>query len=345
MKAAILSSPGQLVVADMDPPPCPETGVVVAVDTCGICSADVKMVSQGHRALEYPRILGHEIAGRVMARRNCDIPVGARVQVAPGLGCGHCRYCRLGMEHRCPAVEILGFSRDGGFAQYIAVPLGGPVTGALVPLPDDLSFAAASLAEPVACAINAQQRLDIGPGDTVWIVGAGPLGLIHTLLARHRGASRIIVTEPSAHRRNKAASLGADRIFDSRDPGVTRAVRQATGGNGVDALIFACSGVTIDERFIGVMARGGRIAIFSGVAPSCRNVPWDLNAVHYLELTVSGAYGCSARHCRQAVDLLARNVFPVDALVTHRTGIDGIQTALTHSNAPDALKTLVEVTH
>jgi len=140
MKAAILNQPGKLEIREVRTPDCLSGGVLVKVKACGICSSDAKMVTSGHRALNYPRILGHEIAGIISESRNRQFKPGDRVQVAPGLRCGECLACRRGLDNQCEHREILGFSYDGGFAQYISIPLSGPIIGALTLLPKNVSF-------------------------------------------------------------------------------------------------------------------------------------------------------------------------------------------------------------
>ena len=161
MKAAVLKKPGILrliEIADLD---CSKGGVRIKVMACGICSSDVKMVTGGHRALIYPRIPGHEISGIIDQSRTKHFREGDRVQVAPGLRCTTCFQCQKGADNQCKYREILGFTRDGGFAEYMTVPVTGPIIGSLTHLPKNISYAAATLAEPLACCINAQEKIRI----------------------------------------------------------------------------------------------------------------------------------------------------------------------------------------
>lgn len=123
MKAAILKQPGKLEIKDIPTPDCPAGGVRIKIKACGICSADVKMVTQGHRALNYPRIPGHEIAGVIEQSRTNKFKEGNRIKIAQGLRCGMCSYCLKGMDNLCPNRQILGFTYNGGFAEYFATPL------------------------------------------------------------------------------------------------------------------------------------------------------------------------------------------------------------------------------
>jgi L-iditol 2-dehydrogenase len=137
MKAAVLERPGRLVTKERADPACPPGGIVVKILTSHVCSTDLHMWEKGHPALRYPRILGHEIAGVVAEVSNevKSFELGDPVQVYPGIGCGTCEYCRRGSENLCPSIRILGFSLDGGFAQYLALPKSGVENGCLNPIP------------------------------------------------------------------------------------------------------------------------------------------------------------------------------------------------------------------
>jgi len=125
MKAAVLKKPGDFFVTDIAEPVCPPGGLIIKVKAAAICSADIKMILKGHKAPEYPRIPGHEISGIVVESRNPKVREGENVQVAPSIVCGKCRWCLAGLENHCENIKILGFSMDGGFSEYIVIPLQG----------------------------------------------------------------------------------------------------------------------------------------------------------------------------------------------------------------------------
>jgi L-iditol 2-dehydrogenase len=309
--------------------------VVVRVQACGVCRSDLKMAAEGHRALVYPRVPGHEAAGTVAASRSPAFKIGDRVTVAPGLRCGRCPHCRRGADQRCESRDIIGFSLDGGFAEYLAVPLQGEPRGALVPLPECLEFAGAALAEPLACCLNAQSRVSLGAGDRVLVVGAGILGLLHLVLARRSGAASIWVVEPRAGRRDLALALGADLAFD---PSALRDLPRSSR----DVLIMAAGPVALAGPLAAGLARGGRICLFSGPGPGSAGLP-DAAAIHYQELLVSGSYGCAQGHIRRAVGLLAEGRVPIDRLVTGRIRLADLPAYLTAGPGPADLKTVVEI--
>lgn len=343
MKAAILVKPGQLEIRKIPVPACPAGGVLVKIMACGICSADLKMISKGHRTLVYPRILGHEIAGIVAKSRSALFKEGDRVQVAPGLRCGRCIQCRRKSDNQCEQRQILGFNKDGGFADYLSIPIEGPLAGRLNLLPDKLSFSNAVLAEPLACCINAQDKIALQQEDTVLIIGAGPLGLLHTALACLQNVKNVWVAEIDAYRRTVAHSLGADRVFDPAEENLFQALKDATASKRVDVIIFATSEVGLDEKFIKLLSPGGRVSFFSGTLPLYSKLQLDSNLIHYHELVLTGAYGCTADQNRRAVDLIASKNIPVQELISQRVVLDNIMQGLESTKSKKGLKSIVEV--
>ena len=195
MKAAVLKSPGILQLEDLPRPECPPGGALLKIEACAVCGTDVKMLQQGHRDLAYPRVLGHEIAGRIVEiDQDCGLKEGDLCQVWPGIACGSCGPCLRGADNRCRSMKIMGFNCDGGFAEYMALPAQSLIRGANL-LPENFDPALASLAEPLACCINGQELTRVSEGDVVLIYGAGPIGALHALLAELRGAALVIVAE------------------------------------------------------------------------------------------------------------------------------------------------------
>ncbi len=343
MKAVLLFEAGRLEVRNVSIPECPIGGVLVKVKACGICSADAKMAANGHRALVYPRIPGHEIAGVVVESRTDCCRVNDHVQVAPGMRCGTCRTCMTGRDNLCGKREIFGFTIDGGFSEYVAVPLEGSVVGAVQSIPDHLSFAEASLAEPLACCINAQDKMAVQRGDTVLVLGGGPLGLLHCISARYNGADAVWVSEVNPNRRNVADAFGASSAFDPAANDIDRAVAEATKDNGMDVIILACSDIVPDEKLLSLLAPGGRVSVFSGVSPLLSPPRMDIGRVHYNEISITGAYGCTADQNKRAMEIIASGNFPFKDLITHRTTIDAIQLGIDYTQSKSGLKSIMEV--
>jgi len=345
MLAAVLAAPGRLELREMPPPDCPPGGALVRVRSCSVCGTDVKMLERGHRDLSYPRVLGHEIAGSIdqVDDPESDLWPGDPVQVWPGLACGVCRPCRRGQDNQCQRMAILGFNRDGGFAELVALPRESLQRG-LCRLRKGADLSLASLAEPLACCINGQELVSVGPQDRVLVLGGGPIGCLHALLARWRGAEKVVLAEKLPGRiriiEGRGESL-ADVVIDSSVQSIQDVVTEETGGQGVDVILPATPEIDVDCQMLRWLAPRGRISLFSGPRPgSCQKV-MDVRNMHYRELTLVGAYGSSSRQNLEAVNMISCGEIDVSWLITRRTSLEGIREALEHASARTGMKALI----
>lgn len=343
MKAVLLQQSGKPEITTVADPICPPGGVVVKITACGICSADAKMAAKGHPALVYPRIPGHEIAGKVMESRSARFRVGDRVQVAPGMRCGRCEACTAGADNQCPDREIFGFTVDGGFAEHIAVPLDGPVRGAVWSIPENVPDAEATLAEPLACCLNAQEKAGVARTGRMLIIGGGPLGMLHAIMGKHRGIRQVWVSDPLPHRREAALCNGADHVVDPEREPLGERIMEQTKGRGVDAVMLSTAAVPLDDTLLGLLAPGGCVSLFSGIAPEHAGIRLDMNRIHYREIRMAGAYGCTADQNRRALEIIASCSHPLGELITHRTTLTHIESGLAHTRARAGMKSIVEV--
>ena len=329
MKAMLLEDAVKLKFDDIRMPPCPEGGAVVRVEACGICRTDVKCYFQGQRDLKMPRILGHEMAGVVLEIDAMvqNLEPGSHVQVYPGLSCGDCDYCRQGNNNMCDNLQIMGFNYDGGFSGYLTVPAAGVAAGVLHPIPAGLSFSEASMTEPLACCINMLEILEIKAGEHILIYGAGRFGLLTAMLARLSAPGRVIILEPNETRRIYAHRHGFKQTYDPRPSRLPEILHDLTGGRGVD-LAVTCN--PLEESFnsaIATLRKRGRLGFFSGlVGTGLTNL--NLNLIHYKELTVKGAYGCSIRHNQAALDLLGSKTIEVQDLITREIALADLKDGL-----------------
>ena len=337
MKAALLESPGQLVITQVPDPEPPAKGLVVKVEACSICATDIKMFRHGHRDLIYPRILGHEVAGVVVETGTGDIPFknGERVQIAPGITCNTCPACQQGASNQCDHIGILGFTHHGGFAQYLVVPAESVACGAVNVIPSGLSFVEATFAEPLACCLNGQERVRLDSKDTVLILGAGPMGCLHTMLARAKGVRQILLAERSLKRIMIAIAAEPSRLINVSKENLKEVVKEETQGRGVDVIMLACPNSAIEYPILELLAPRGRVCFFSGLPPEKSRLHFDANFIHYHEITLVGAYGCTADQNREALELMASGQINVNWLVTKRISLEtlheGIDCLMGHS--------------
>lgn len=319
MLAAMFYAPMDLRLENR-PVPRPGPGeVVVQVAVATTCGTDVKTFRRGHPLLfrETPAGFGHEAAG-VISSVGAGVAQwreGDRVVVANSAPCLSCFYCRRRRFTLCENLLLL----NGAFAEYLLVPE-RIVRLNLHHVPQETSFVAAALTEPLACAVHGIDACAIEPGDTVVIVGSGPLGLLLTAAARLRGA-RVIVTGHGAERLALARSFGADTIINTAgmltEVQCDAVVEKTEGRRGADIVIEAI-GTPETWEMAARMARPGGLVNFFGGCPASTSVALPTYPVHYGELTMKGVFHHTPAYFAQALDLIVRRQIDVEALVTAR---------------------------
>lgn len=336
MLAATLHKAGEIKVSQRAKAQCPKGGLLIEVAACGICASDVKMWRMGHKELTLPRILGHEVVGRII-RSNAGVqatPVGELVQISPGDPCGRCPACISGHENRCPHIGVLGFSMDGGFAQYMAVPSGAVLSGGVTPVPDSMDPAVATLAEPLACGINALQAARFEPSQKVAVFGAGPVGRLAMLAAAHGWAGKVIGIETNPSRLNGL-------LYPGLDAGHGFSLEEAMEilGGPADVAIPATPSPEALDWAIQLLRPGGSLVLFSGLRQA-HSI--DLNTIHYKELTLRGAFGCTAAQNRRALDILDQNRHYAQSLISHTLPLDSIIPGLEAAENKNTFKVVIE---
>jgi L-iditol 2-dehydrogenase len=345
MKAALLEGIKTMKITEVGTPRCRRGEVLIKVGACGLCRTDMKAYNQGQRDLHLPRILGHEITGTVagVGVGAAHVKTGDRVQVAPGLPCGCCFYCLGGLHQMCDSVQIMGFHYDGGFAEYVLVPANGVNHGTLNKIPDHLSFQEAALTEPLACSVNMQETARIGLGDVVVVFGAGPLGILNARLARARGASSVVLVEVNEERLASAANRDFDYCINALAASPVSKIMEMTGGRGADVVIPCCPSPQAISDGLAMLAKRGRLGFFSGLLQESKTPAPDLNMIHYKELSVYGAYGCSAQHNRTALALLASGAVKVKDMITRTIELDELLSGLEMVAAMKEIKIVMTI--
>ena len=185
MKAAVyMGGPDNIQIQDVPEPSIAEGEALIRIEACNICGVDLRTFNNGDKKITPPRILGHELSGSVVELKSnsVDLKVGDRVTMYVVIPCGVCSFCRKGRTNLCDNRTTMGYDHDGGFAEYMLVPRPALENKQLIRLPGHISFEAAALAEPLGTVINSHGHLNIGIKDTVVIIGAGPIGLLHSLI-------------------------------------------------------------------------------------------------------------------------------------------------------------------
>ncbi|WP_433412517.1 zinc-dependent dehydrogenase [Microtetraspora malaysiensis] len=345
MKVARFHAPGDIRIEDVAEPVAGAGEVKIRVRNCSTCGTDVKIYKHGHHHIRPPRVMGHEIAGEIVGVGEgvTGWEPGDRVQVIAAIPCGQCEECRRGHMTVCPNQESMGYHYDGGFAQYMVVPAKVLAVGGLNRIPDELGFAEASVAEPLACVLNGQELARVGEGDDVVVMGAGPIGCLHVRLARSRGAGRVFLADLNADRLAMAAALvRPDATICAGDTDVVDEVLKLTGGRGADVVITAAASGAAQQQALQMTARQGRVSFFGGLPKDDPIIQVDSNLVHYRELTIVGANGSSPAHNARALQLIAEGAVPVSDLITHRLPLAEVLDAIDIVSRGAAIKVTIE---
>jgi L-iditol 2-dehydrogenase len=322
MKAAVYYGPEDIRYQDV---PYPEFGpreLVIKVLSANICGTDLRIYHGGHR--HYPegtiRIPGHEVVGEIVAlgEEVEKYQIGDRVFIAPNMGDGDSRETISGNNNLDPNFRAIGINIDGAFAEYMKVPEDAIRQGNVMPVSEEEDPAVAALIEPLACVLRGQNAINTKSGDIVLVMGAGPIGMLHVLLAKVRGAAKVLVSEPVQSRREQALELGADLVVDPINEDLNAVVKSVSGGRGADVVIVAAPSKPAQESALEIAAVGGRINLFGGLPKDDPTIRFDSNLVHYKELVVTGTTACSTLDCLQAADLVNAGIMDLEPLVTKR---------------------------
>ena len=331
MRACVFNGPGDLAVVDL---PAPEPGpgqVLLRTGTTGLCHSDVR-VYKGEKYARAGVIPGHEISG-VIAAVGDGVPgleSGQPVALCPIIACGACEFCRVGKRNRCPQRVTLGYDENGGLAEYVLIPAPIVRLGHVFPLPAGLALDQASLLEPTACVLNSLELLGVGAGTTLLLIGAGPMGLLHLVLARRLGAV-VIASEPEEGRRAWARKLGAIETIDPTSRDLAAKVKDLTDGNGADVAVVTAGIAPAAASALAAVRRQGYIGLFAGFPPQTI-VNLDPNVIHYNELVLTGSQNATIDQYRRTLELLP-TLPDLRQIVTHSFAIE---------DAPRAYETRLE---
>jgi (R,R)-butanediol dehydrogenase/meso-butanediol dehydrogenase/diacetyl reductase len=350
VRALRFHAAGDLRIEEVAEPPAPGAGeVLIRVASCGICGTDLHEYIAGPivtpvephplTGAQNPQILGHEFAGDVVAVGPgvTRVAPGARVAVMPLAYCGHCAYCRRGLQHLCATMACVGLSHPwGGMAELATV-----AEYQIVPLPEGVTHRQGALIEPTAVAAYGVERAGVGPGDRVLITGAGPIGALAALCARSAGASVVYVSEPNAARRARAEALGVATVLDPTSVDVPELLREESEGLGVDVAI-ECSGhpggfttAVHSLRRRGTLAQTG---LFVGEA-TVEPMLWALN-----DLTIVGTWCYWVYGFDRVAAQIAAGDLPVERVVTSSVTLDEVPDAFARlaGGTADEIKVLID---
>ncbi len=326
MKALIAHRPKDVSIGDWEDPSPGEHDAVVAVASCGVCGTD-RHIADGTYPAKYPNVLGHEIAGTVVSvGRGVDrVNEGDRVAVDPNIADHECTPCRRGDVHLCENLSAIGVTRAGGMAPQVLVP-----QSQLYRIPNSLALDEAAFAEPLSCVVHGLERVKVQSGGTVAILGAGSIGLLAAQAVREIGAASVVMSEPSAVRRDLAESLGADEVY-------TPEMMEHDSHSEEYDLVLECSGNPEALLTAVRLARRGADILLFGVSPQGVKVAIEPYELYRKELRLV-ASNINPFTMEKAVALLAAGTVKVQGIVSHPVGLADLPKLLLGKPAPDEIK-------
>jgi L-iditol 2-dehydrogenase len=313
MKGFMLAAPGRLEWQDLaisSPGPGELLLQVRAALTCG---TDLKTYHRGHPKIPLPAPFGHEFSGVVLATgKGTRFAPGDAVMAVHSAPCLDCFYCRCGQQNLCE--QLMATKVLGAFAEQILLP--APIVACNVHIkPAHLSFAEGAFLEPLACVVHGASVQPMRPGEVLLILGAGPIGLLHLLLAKARGVGQVIVAGRRENRLAMARQLGADQVIDVNRADLLAKVAAATHGRGADQVIECTGHPQAWEISPQLVRKGGRILLYGG-CPGGTRVQFDAGRLHYDEITLQGAFHFTPQAVRQAYELLASGTICAAPLIS-----------------------------
>jgi len=321
MKAVVVRAPMEFEVEDVPEPEVPQESLVLNVKACGLCGSDLRTLRSGHRKVTFPWIIGHELCGEVAevgTEYQGKWQKGDLLAVGPLAYCGSCDFCLNGQYELCVNYREIAQFWPGSFAEQVAIPEECIRMGTIEKVPPGLDPAFAAIAEPISSCINAQEKGQVGLGDTVLIIGTGPIGCIQISLARARGADKIFVADIVADRLKLAEAFEPDGCIDASQTDLVEEVARLTGGKGADVIVTATPAPIAQVQAVEMARKGGRILLFGGLPKGDSKPGVDMNIVHYNALHLIGTTIFAPRHYRLALKLITSGRIPVHKLISHR---------------------------
>lgn len=324
MKAAVYHGPKDLRVEEIDVRELKENEVLIQVKYCGVCGTDVHIFhgDGGAFAVTAPLVPGHEFSGIVakVGAKVTQVKVGDRVSGDPNDMCGECYFCKNGKQHFCTNNIGYGTTVDGGFAEYIIMR-----EKQVYKFSEDLSFIEAAMAEPIACCLNGIDLCNIKPGATVLVIGGGPIGMIMMQLAKYSGASKLILSEPVAEKRELALKLGATKVIDPFNENIQEVLDNYC--QNVDVVIECAGNIKTQEQAVQLAGKTCTVMLFGLAAPD-ESFPLKPDDVFKKELKITSSF-INPYTFERAISVLESKIIDLESLITDIVPVDNITDVFT----------------
>lgn len=343
MLAAILEDLNKMTLKEIPIPEIDEDSALLRVEAVSVCGSDIRIFRHGNPRVVPPAIIGHETSGVVVkvGKNVTRVKEGDRVAVGADVPCGQCWWCRNGYGNNCTINYAVGYQIPGAFTQYMKLPRllleEGPVTS----FSEKIDFDTASLAEPLACAINGLELVNMSIGKTLVIMGLGPIGCMMIDLARAMGAVKVIAVQRSRKRLEIARAYNADVYICTEDEDVVQRCLEETAGEGPNIVVTTSGSVEAHEQAIEMVGHRGYVNLFGGLPKGTRPMSVPSNTIHYKECFVTGSHGCVPRHHEIAVRLLENGTVRTKPIITHHFPLSDIQEAFETMESRKGMKIVV----
>lgn len=326
---------GQISIVECLKPTINEEEILVETKAAAICGTDLRMIANGYQGVseDKPLTLGHEFSGVVVecGSKVSGYNVGDKVAVAPNFGCGTCNHCVSGDTHLCADYEAFGINIDGAFAQYVRIPAKAVRQGNVSILSEATTFLQGAVMEPMSCVLNGQSRTGLRFGDTVMIIGAGPIGLMHAMLAKVSGAGQIIMSDLSQKRLEKCRELMPE----------LQLLEEGSTPSGIDVCITACPSGQAQADALSYMNMNGRILYFGGLPAGRDQVTLNTNLIHYRQLSIHGSTRGNIRQYREVEQMIANGQLALEKIVTGTYRIEQFSEAIEYAKSGKGLKAAI----
>jgi L-iditol 2-dehydrogenase len=345
MKAALLVAARNYEVREVPDPTAPADGLVLKVKACGVCGSDLRRWREGPPPGTEAVTGGHEIAGEVIeiGERVARFKVGDRLAVAPDVHCGYCYYCERSLFNLCDNLRFLGITPGyhGGLAQKLVLTGEMLANGIVHPMPVGMTMVEGALAEPASSVLAAQDRAGTDLGTTILVMGGGPIGCMHVVSAKARGAS-VILSEPNLERRALAYQFEPDLVLDPGTEDIKARVREFTGGVGPDVIVCANPAAICQTQAVEMVRKGGQVILFGGLPKANPMTSLDGNLIHYGEIQVIGSFSYHPTYHALALEVIHQKRIRSDQFVTHCYRLEQINEAFEMAASGQALKVVVD---
>jgi L-iditol 2-dehydrogenase len=325
MRAALLYGVKDLRIQDIDMPEVGYGEILVKVKTATTCGTDLKIFQRGYveGVIKLPTVFGHEWAGDVVkvGEGVSWLKKGMRVRAGNSSPCLRCRMCQKEKYNLCEDMMWLW----GAYAEYIKVPARIVMLNTQE-IPPHVTYEEAAVTEPLACVLHGIEEARVKLGDTVAIIGAGPIGLLHLLSVKKIGANRVIISDTVDERLQIAEKIGADETINAKTEDTVEKTKQLTEGYGADVVIEAIGLPTTWEQALKMVRKGGTVLEFGGCPPGTE-IKVSTEQLHYGETTMLGAFHTTPAHFRKALNLIAFGTINVKPLITRKMKLDQIKEA------------------